>query len=59
MNRVTLAEAKSYSNIYFAEKDAEVEMLVAAAEQFVARFLNRTSLSDSDLLEDPDSPPAD
>lgn len=59
MNRVTLAEAKSYSNIYFSEKDTEIETLVAAAEEFVAKFLNRTSLSDSDLLLDPDSPPAD
>lgn len=59
MNRVTLAEAKSYANIYFSEKDAEVEMLVAAAEEYVARFLNRDSLSDADLQVDGDSPPAD
>jgi len=59
MNRVTTAEAKSYSNIYFSEKDAEVETLVAAAEEYVAKFLNRDSLSDSDLLEGPDSPAPD
>jgi hypothetical protein len=59
MNRVTTAEAKSFSNIYFSEKDAEVEMLVAAAEEHVAKFLGRESLSDSDLLLGPDSPPAD
>lgn len=59
MNRITTAEAKSYSNIYFSEKDAEVELLVAAAEEHVAKFLNRSSLSDADLLLDPDSPPAD
>jgi hypothetical protein len=59
MNRVTTEEAKSYSNIYFSEKDSEIEMLIAAAEEYVADFLNRDNLSDADLLLDPDSPPAD
>jgi hypothetical protein len=59
MNRVTTADAKSYSNIYFSEKDAEVELLVAAAEEFVAKFLNRDSLSDSELQLDPEAAAAD
>lgn len=59
MNRVTTAEAKDYSNIYFSEKDAEVELMVAAAEEYVAKFLNRESLSDPELLLDEGSPAPD
>lgn len=60
MNHVSLAEAKSYSNIYFDEKDDEVTLLIAAAERFVAKFLNRENLSDPELLLNADeSPPPD
>lgn len=60
MSRVSLEEAKSYSGIYFSEKDLEVQLLIDAAEEFVAKFLNRDSLSDPELLLNAtDSPPPD
>lgn len=50
---LTLAQAKSYSNIYFSDKDADLQLLLDAAEAFVANFLNRPL---SDLVEELDSP---
>ena len=62
MSHVTVADAKSFANIYFDEKDAEVKLLVDAAEENLAQFLNRDDLLDDDLLLNggdspaPDSP---
>lgn len=59
MSLVTLAEAKSWSNIYFAEKDLEVQLLIDAAEKHVADFLGRTDLSDFVTYDDsPQDSPA-
>lgn len=58
MTHVPLADAKSFANIYFDEKDAEVLMLLQAAEDQLSVFLER-DLSDDELLLDPSSPPAD
>lgn len=56
MSLVTLAEAKSWSNIYFSEKDTEVQLIIDAAEKHVADFLNKTDLSDFvELVDSPES----
>jgi hypothetical protein len=54
MSLVTMAEAKSWSNIYFSEKDTEVQLIIDAAEKHVADFLGKPDLSD--LVEYADSP---
>jgi hypothetical protein len=54
MSLVTLAEAKSWSAIYFTEKDVEVQLLIDAAEKHVADFLNKPDLLH--LVEYADSP---
>jgi gp6-like head-tail connector protein len=54
MSLVTLAEAKSWSNIYFSEKDAEVQLLIDAAEKHLADFLGEPDLSS--FVEYADSP---
>lgn len=46
MSVLTIADAKSWSNIYFDDKDAEVQFVLDAAEEHVADFLNRDDLSD-------------
>lgn len=46
MSLVTLEEAKSWSNIYFTEKDQEVQLIIDAAEKHVADFLGRTDLQE-------------
>ena len=40
MSTTSLALAKSHSNIYFDDKDAELQGKLDAAEEFVAKFLN-------------------
>ncbi len=57
MSVTKLAKAKSYSNIYFDEKDAELQDNLDAAEEFVAKFLNREDLTD--LTNAGNSPPPD
>jgi hypothetical protein len=54
MSITTLARAKAHSNIYFAEKDDELQGKLDAAEQDVAQFLNRADLLD--LLSTDESP---
>lgn len=58
MSHVSRDEAKSWSKIYFADKDAEVDLVLGAAEGFVANFLGRESLADEDLNVEGDSPGA-
>lgn len=59
MSRVTLEEAKSWSNIYFTEKDTEVQLILDAAEKHVADFLNKSDLEDLVTLADsPQDSPA-
>lgn len=55
MSYIKLAEAKSFLNVYFDEKDAEIQTAIDGAEDIAAEFLGRP-LSDL-VLED--SPPAD
>lgn len=57
MSHITLAEAKSYLNVYFDEKDAEIQLLIDAAEAHVLNWLNRCDFSE--LFVSGDSPPAD
>jgi hypothetical protein len=52
-----LAAAKSYSKIYFDEADEELQGHLDAAEEFVAKFLNRDDLTD--LSNAGESPPPD
>lgn len=54
MSRVTLEEAKSFLNVYYAEKDAEIQLMIDAAERHVLNWLNRDDWTD--LLETLDSP---
>lgn len=58
MSRVTVAEAKSWSKIYFAEEDAIVQTLIDAAEEHVADFVGRDNLDDFAIPAPIDSPPA-
>lgn len=59
MSRVTIEEAKSWSKIYFADSDAEVQMILAAAEKHVADFLNKNDLEDFVSFDDsPQDSPA-
>lgn len=55
---VTLERAKSFLNVYYSEKDAEIELMIDAAERHVAEFLNRP-LTDPELTTEGDSPPPD
>lgn len=55
MSYITLAEAKSFLNVYFDEKDAEIQGAIDAAEDIAAEFMGRP-LSELELA---DSPPAD
>lgn len=57
MSITKLALAKKYSNIYFDEKDDELQGHLDAAEEFVANFLNRDDLTE--LTNAGDSPPPD
>lgn len=57
MSITKLAAAKSYSNVYFDDKDEELQAHLDAAEEFVAKFLNRDDLTD--LSTAGDSPPPD
>jgi len=54
---VDLAEAKGFLNVYYDEKDTEIQMMIDAAEAHVATWLNRP-LSEL-LIEGSDSPPPD
>lgn len=54
MSRVSLDEAKSYCNVYFSEKDTEIQLMIDAAERHVLNWLNRDDWTD--LLEQVDSP---
>jgi hypothetical protein len=40
MSTTSLTLAKSHSNIYFDDKDAELQAKLDAAEEYVAKFLN-------------------
>lgn len=55
---VTLIEAKDFLNVYFSEKDAQIQLMIDAAERHVAEFLNRP-LTDPELTTAGDSPPPD
>lgn len=55
MSYIRLEEAKSFLNVYFTEKDAEIQDKIDAAEDIAAEFMGR-SLAD---LVTEDSPPAD
>lgn len=54
MSITQLARAKSHSNIYFDDKDDELTNKLDAAEEFVAKFLNREDLSDLVRGDSPD-----
>lgn len=59
MSRVTLEEAKSWSKIYYTEADAEVQLILDAAEKHVADFLNKEDLEDFVSFDDsPQDSPA-
>lgn len=55
MSYINLAEAKSFINVFFDEKDAEIQIMIDAAEDIASEFMNRPL---SDLVVE-DSPPAD
>lgn len=58
MSYIKLAEAKSFINVYFSEKDDEIQDAIDAAEDIAAEFLNRP-LSDLEVTDPaPDSPAA-
>lgn len=58
MSYVALEAAKSFLNVYFTEKDGEIQRFIDAAERHVAVFLNR-SLADPDPFAQPGDSPAD
>lgn len=47
MSTTPLAAAKAHSNIFFDDKDAELQTKLDAAEEYVAKFLNY----DDDLVD--------
>lgn len=53
MSTTPLAAAKEHSHIYHADWDADLQVKLDAAEEFVAKFFNRADLSE---LTQPDSP---
>lgn len=53
---IELTEAKSFLNVYFSEKDAEITLMIEAAEAAAAQFLQRPL---SELTTAGDSPPPD
>lgn len=57
MSIAKLAKAKSFSGIYFSERDDELQDLLDGAEEYVAKFLNRDDLTE--LSNVGDSPPPD
>lgn len=59
MSRVTLDEAKSWSNIYFAEKDAKLQLILDGVEDTMRDFLGVDSLDEFiELDEEPQDSPA-
>jgi hypothetical protein len=59
MSRITLAEAKGWSNIYFSDADDRVQLIIDAAEKAVADFLDVPDLEDFVTLDDsPQDSPA-
>lgn len=54
MSRVTLEEAKSFLNVYFDEKDLEIQLFIDAAERHVLNWLNRSDWTG--LVEQLNSP---
>lgn len=57
MSYIQLLEAKGFLNVYFTEKDTEIQLMIDAAEAHVVEWLNRP-LSEL-LVEGSDSPPPD
>lgn len=53
MSITPLAAAKAHSNIFFDDRDAELQVKLDGAEEFVTRFFNRTDLSDLTKLDSP------
>jgi hypothetical protein len=59
MSRVTLAEAKSWSSIYFSEKDAEVQLILDGVESTMRDFCDVDSLDELNVFGDsPQDSPA-
>lgn len=56
MSHIKLEEAKSFLNVYYTEKDAEIQLFIDAAEKDGLEFMNRCDYAG---LIDEDSPPAD
>lgn len=54
MSQVTLEEAKSFINVYYTEKDVEIQLLIDAAETHVLNWLNRDDWDG--LMDAADSP---